>query len=125
MRDPRYSTAAWQKLRKAVLARDGHLCQIRGPRCRGYATSVHHLVPSSQAPQLFWEPANLVAACSRCNYGDGARVAAQNTRQTIEHLHALVEEQQQQIAQMAERLARYENGPSPEAALNRPVPRIF
>jgi hypothetical protein len=62
---------------------------------------------------------NLVAACPRCNYDDGARVAAQNTRRTIEHLRALVEEQQQQIAQMAERLARY------EPARNRPVPRIF
>jgi hypothetical protein len=40
VRNPRYSTAAWQKLRKAVLARDGHICQIQGPRCRGYATSV-------------------------------------------------------------------------------------
>jgi 5-methylcytosine-specific restriction endonuclease McrA len=82
-------------------------------------------VPSSQAPHLFWEPANLVAACRRCNYGDGARVAAQNTRQTIEHLRALVEEQQQQIAQMAEELARYENGLSPEPARNRQMPRIF
>jgi 5-methylcytosine-specific restriction endonuclease McrA len=125
VRESRYSSSAWQKLRKAVLAHYGYVCQVEGPRCTGYATTVHHLIPSSQAPHLFWEPANLVAACSRCNYGDGARVAAQNTRQTIEHLHALVEEQQQQIAQMAERLARYENGLSPEAALNRPVPRIF
>jgi len=113
MRDPRYGTAAWQKLRKAVLARDGHVCQIRGPRCRGYATSVHHLIPSSHAPELFWEPSHLVAACGRCNYGDGSRVAAQNTRQTIEHLRALVEEQQQQITEMAERLARYEHSKRP------------
>jgi 5-methylcytosine-specific restriction endonuclease McrA len=123
--DRRYSTARWQRLRKAVLAHYGYVCQVEGPRCTGYATTVHHLVPSSQAPQLFWEPANLVASCPRCNYGDGSRIAAENTRQTIERLRALVEEQQQQIAQMAERLARCENGPSPEAALNRPVPRIF
>jgi len=113
VRDPRYSTAAWQKLRKAVLARDGHVCQIQGPRCQGYATSVHHLIPSSQAPELFWEPSNLVAACGRCNYGGGARVAAENTRRTIESLRALVEEQQQQIAEMAERLARYEHPKRP------------
>jgi 5-methylcytosine-specific restriction endonuclease McrA len=125
MSDRRYSTARWQRLRRAVLAHYSYICQLEGPRCTGYATTVHHCVPSSQAPQLFWELANLVAACRRCNYGDGARVAAENTRRTIEHLRALVEEQQQQIAQMAERLARYENGPSPEAALNRPVPRIF
>jgi 5-methylcytosine-specific restriction endonuclease McrA len=106
--DRRYSTARWQRLRKAVLAYYGHTCQVEGPRCTGYATTVHHLVPSSQAPHLFWEPANLVAACRRCNYGGGARVAAENTRRTIEDLRLLVEEQQQQIAEMAERLARYE-----------------
>jgi hypothetical protein len=24
------------------------------PRCTGYPTTVHHLVPNSQAPRLFW-----------------------------------------------------------------------
>ena len=109
MSDRRYSTARWQRLRKAVLAHYGYVCQVEGPRCTGYATTVHHLVPSSQAPHLFWEPSNLVASCKPCNYGDGARVAAQNTRQTIERLRALVEDQEQEIAQMAARLARYED----------------
>jgi 5-methylcytosine-specific restriction endonuclease McrA len=95
-----------------VLAHYGHVCQVEGPRCTGYATTVHHLVPSSQAPHLFWEPANLVAACPRCNYGDGSRIAAQNTRATIERLRALVEAQEQQIAQLANRLARYEDKPA-------------
>jgi 5-methylcytosine-specific restriction endonuclease McrA len=113
MSDRRYSTAAWQRVRRAVLRRDGRVCQVQGPRCIGHATTVHHIVPSSQAPHLFWAEENLVAACSRCNYGDGARVAAQNTRRTIEHLRALVEEQQQQIAEMAERLARYERPKRP------------
>ena len=90
-----------------MLAHCGHVCQIEGPRCTGYATTVHHLIPSSQAPHLFWEPSNLVAACRRCNYGDGSRIAAEDTRQTIERLRALVEEQERQIAQMAERLARH------------------
>ena len=119
MSDRRYSTAAWQRLRKAVLRRDGHICQVREPRCLGHASTVHHLVPSSQAPHLFWAEENLVAACSRCNYGGGSRVAADNTRRTIERLYALIEEQEQQIVQMAEKLARY------EPARNRPVPRIF
>ena len=119
MSDRRYSTARWQRLRKAVLAHYGYVCQIEGPRCTGYASTVHHLVPSSQAPYLFWEPSNLVAACSRCNYGGGSRIAAENTRQTIERLRALVEEQEQQIVQMAERLARYE-----DQAAKRRVPAI-
>jgi 5-methylcytosine-specific restriction endonuclease McrA len=109
MSDRRYSTARWQKLRRAVLAHYGYVCQVEGPRCTGHATTAHHVVPSSQAPELFWEPSNLVASCSRCNYGGGARVAAENTRRTIERLCALVEEQEQQIAQMAERLAYYED----------------
>ena len=75
MSDRRYSTARWQRLRKQVLAYYGHTCQVEGPRCTGYATTVHHLVPSSQAPHLFWEPANLVASCKRCNYGDGKFLA--------------------------------------------------
>jgi 5-methylcytosine-specific restriction endonuclease McrA len=108
MSDRRYSTARWQRLRKAVLVHYGHVCQVQGPRCTGYATTVHHLVPSSQAPQLFWEPSNLVAACRRCNYGDGARVAAENTRQTIERLQQIIEEQQAQIDRLLEKLAAYE-----------------
>jgi hypothetical protein len=94
----------------------------RRPRCRGYATTVHHLVPSSQAPYPFWEPSNLVASCPRCNYGDGSRIAADNRRQQIAYLQQLVEEQQQQIAQMAERLARYEDADSGElASAKRPA----
>jgi 5-methylcytosine-specific restriction endonuclease McrA len=105
----RYSTAAWQRVRKAVLRRDGYVCQVQGPRCLGHATTVHHIAPGSQAPHLFWAEENLVAACSRCNYCGGARVAAQNTRQTIERLQQIIGEQQQEIAQLAERLAHYED----------------
>ena len=122
MSDRRYSTARWQRLRRAVLAHYAYVCQVEGRRGTGYATTVHHFVPSSQAPHLFWEPSNLVAACPRCNYGDGARVAAQNTRQTIEHLCALVEEQEQRIAQLLERLARYEDAEG--RPVKRPAPTI-
>jgi 5-methylcytosine-specific restriction endonuclease McrA len=110
MSDRRYSTARWQRLRKAVLARDGGICQIRGLRCTGYATTVHHRVPSSQAPHLFWESENLVAACLRCNYGGGARVGADNRRRRTAQLEQLVEQQAQQIDRLLEKLARYENG---------------
>lgn len=123
MSDRRYSTARWQRLRRAVLAHYGHVCQVEGPRCTRYATTVHHLVPSSQAPHLFWEPGNLVAACRRCNYGDGARVAAENTRRTIERLYA-IEDQQQQIDRLLETIMRYENGPDTAPARNRAKPAI-
>jgi 5-methylcytosine-specific restriction endonuclease McrA len=113
MSDRRYSTGAWQRVRRTVLRRDGHVCQVQGPRCLGHASTVHHLVPSSQAPDLFWAEENLVAACSRCNYGGGARVAAENTRQTIESLRILVWEKQAQIDHLTERLARYEHPKRP------------
>jgi 5-methylcytosine-specific restriction endonuclease McrA len=106
--DRRYSTARWQRLRKAVLAHYGYICQLEGPRCTGYATTVHHRVPSSQAPHPVLGPSNLVAACRRCNYGDGVRVAAENMRQTIERLRQIIEEQQAQIDRLLEKLAAYE-----------------
>jgi 5-methylcytosine-specific restriction endonuclease McrA len=123
MSDRRYSTARWQRLRRAVLAHYGQVCQLQGPRCTGYATTVHHLVPSSQAPHLFWEPSNLVAACRRCNYGDGSRVAAANSREKIARLQKIVEEQQQQIDRLLEKVARYEEANGGELAPG-PTPAI-
>jgi 5-methylcytosine-specific restriction endonuclease McrA len=123
MSDRRYSTARWQRLRKAVLARDAHQCMIGGPRCRGYATTVHHQIPSSQQPELFWEPANLVAACGACNYGGGARVQADNRRRRTAQLEQFIIEQQQEIARLLERLAYYENGGGLER--QRAEPRIY
>jgi 5-methylcytosine-specific restriction endonuclease McrA len=126
MSDRRYSTARWQRLRKAVLAHYGHMCRVEGPRCTGYATTVHHQIPSSQAPELFWEPANLVAACGACNYGGGARVQADNRRRRTAELEQLVEYQAQQIAQLLQRLARYEDVDGGEpGAVERPAPAIY
>ena len=109
MADRRYRTARWQRLRRIVLAHYGHVCQVNGPRCTGHATTVHHLVPSSQAPELFWEPSNLVASCKPCNYGDGARIAAANGRQTRARLEEIILEQEQRIAHLVERLAAFED----------------
>ena len=106
--DRRYSTSRWQRLRRAVLQRDGYVCLIQGPRCLGYATTVHHLIPSSQMPELFWEPWNLAAACTRCNYGHGTKVAQENTRTRISELERIVHEQDQRIAHLVERLREYE-----------------
>jgi 5-methylcytosine-specific restriction endonuclease McrA len=123
MADRRYSTARWQRLRKAVLAHYGHVCQIQGPRCTGYATTVHHQIPSSQAPELFWEPANLAAACGACNYGGGARIQADNRRRRTAQLEQFIIEQQQEIARLVERLAYYEDGGRLER--QRAEPRIY
>jgi hypothetical protein len=96
-RDARFGTAAWQRLRREVLAEAGGLCQIQGPRCEQVASSVDHIYPASTHPELFWQRENLRAACRKCNYGGGARIAARNKRREIEMLYELVWRQQSEI----------------------------
>ena len=113
MRGSPYSTSRWQKTRAYVIARDGR-CMLNGPRCNGCAQTAHHTKPSSQFPQLFFDTRFIVASC---------RVAHQNTRQTIENLCALVEQQDQQIKQLLEQLTQYENGHG-QSAKHRAMPAI-
>jgi 5-methylcytosine-specific restriction endonuclease McrA len=115
MRDRRYSTTAWQKLRRLVIARAGGRCEVEGPRCLGIATTAHHKLPSSQYPELFWDPSNLEASCTPCNH-HGANVKAENrvNRQTIAHL-------ERQLADAHERIAELEAA----AAKRKTVPAIY
>jgi 5-methylcytosine-specific restriction endonuclease McrA len=127
MADRRYRTAAWQRLRRQVLARDHYVCQVQGARCTRYADTAHHILPSSRYPDRFWDPANLQAACRACNFGDGARVKADNraSRLQIAYLERVIEAQQAEIDLLAARLTRRENYSSPEPAPSPPTPRIF
>jgi hypothetical protein len=123
MRGSPYSTARWQRLRRIVLQRYGGLCQIRGRRCTGIATTVHHILPSSTHPHLFFDPPNLQAACKPCNYGDGAVVRADNrtNRQLVAHLESVVEEQAAEIEELRRELERQDE---PEPVIHRAEPRI-
>lgn len=47
--------------RRAVFARDKHICQY----CGGRAESIDHVLPRSRGGEHTWE--NVVAACRRCN----------------------------------------------------------
>jgi hypothetical protein len=125
MSDRRYSTSAWQRLRKAILARDGYAYQIGGPRCTGHATTVHHIIPSSQRRDLFWSDENLLSACQRCNYSGGRKVAVQNSKQTIGRLYQIIFEQAQEIEQLLDRLAQYEKPTQPTVAKKPPSPAIY
>jgi 5-methylcytosine-specific restriction endonuclease McrA len=58
----------WRKVRAIVLERDRHVCHW----CAGRATTVDHLVERDAGGAVF-DPANLVAACVRCNSERGAR----------------------------------------------------
>jgi 5-methylcytosine-specific restriction endonuclease McrA len=94
-----------------VLQHDENICRIQGPRCRGIATTVRHILPSSQHPGLFWDPDNLQAACGPCNYADGAYVKAENrhaSRQRIadlEQRNAYLKRRIDELAQADARVA--------------------
>lgn len=83
--DPRYTGAAWQAIRADVLERDAYECQIRGDECTGRATEVDHIVPSSNGG-AFYDPANLRAACEKCNRSRGARMRADGWRTARTHI---------------------------------------
>ena len=57
-----YHTKKWDRIRRAVLARDGYQCQVakRYGKTRE-ATIVHHIFPREQYPEYQWKPWNLVA----------------------------------------------------------------
>jgi 5-methylcytosine-specific restriction endonuclease McrA len=65
-RSSRIYNATWRKVRLQVLARDGGLCQIRGPGCRGIANEVDHVRPTAMGGS-WYDPINLRAACTTCN----------------------------------------------------------
>ena len=56
----------WQTVRKRILERDRHECQVRLPGCTHVATTVDHITPVSWGGE-WYEPTNLRAACSPCN----------------------------------------------------------
>jgi 5-methylcytosine-specific restriction protein A len=61
-----YDTPEWRRVRKAALARDRELCQIRWRGCLGKANTVDHIVELEDggAPFLL---ENLQACCRPCN----------------------------------------------------------
>lgn len=63
-----YGNAAWPTIRRAILRRDNHVCQIRGPNCKTTATHADHIV-SWQDGGAWFDHANLRAACATCNSG--------------------------------------------------------
>jgi 5-methylcytosine-specific restriction endonuclease McrA len=63
--------------RRAVMARDGGLCQYCGSR----ADSIDHVVPRSKGGMHTWE--NVVAACRPCNVRKRDRML----QETSMHLH--------------------------------------
>lgn len=66
--DDFYNSTKWKKKRKAILARDGYLCQI----CKRYgrrtpAEIVHHIKHLDEYPELALDSKNLISVCSKCH----------------------------------------------------------
>lgn len=60
--DPFYRTRRWQRLREAVLRRDGYMCRESARYGkRAEASTVHHIFPRDEFPEYQWEPWNLVS----------------------------------------------------------------
>lgn len=72
--DPRYKTSKWYRARGAALERDHYICQDclaakqRGERLRPRtATTVHHIVPVKERPDLWLDLNNLISLCDPCH----------------------------------------------------------
>ncbi len=70
----------WQGVRRNILERDNHTCQIGITGCKGTATTVDHITPLALGG-AWWDHDNLRAACSWCN-GVLATATQKLTRQT-------------------------------------------
>jgi len=63
-----YKSAAWERARQAVLARDAYLCQRCLERQRiTPATTVDHIVPLSVAWERRLDMSNLRSLCGPCH----------------------------------------------------------
>ena len=63
-----YKSTKWKKKRKAILTRDGYLCQM----CKRYgrrtpAETVHHIKHLDEYPELALDNRNLISVCSKCH----------------------------------------------------------
>lgn len=68
----------WHAIRKRVLERDNHQCQIGLPLiCNGTANTADHITPIAWGG-AWWDMANLRAACTPCNQHLG-RIARNHT----------------------------------------------
>lgn len=78
MRPRRHRRVVFQATRAAVLERDGYRCQIRGPKCKGRASTVDHVVPIVEGGSD--DAGNLRAACGPCNSAGGAAITNSRRR---------------------------------------------
>jgi 5-methylcytosine-specific restriction endonuclease McrA len=59
-------THAWRKLSEQV-RREEPTCRLGLPGCTGVSEVSDHIIPASQAPDLFLERSNVRGSCKHCN----------------------------------------------------------
>ena len=84
MPKPQYS-GPWRRIRKTILQRDLHTCQIQGPNCTQHATQVDHITPVAHGG-AWYDPNNLRAACPNCNNQRPANQRNEQWRNTPTHI---------------------------------------
>ena len=63
-----YHSGPWRRIRKLRLQRDHYLCQLRiSPECTRRATTVHHVLPLEDYPELALDIDNLTSCCFACH----------------------------------------------------------
>ena len=63
-----YQSKAWERVRSAVLRRDGYMCQEAKRYGRAVqANTVHHIFPRDEYPQYELEPWNLISLSSKAH----------------------------------------------------------
>lgn len=68
----------WKVLRRRVLTRDFHVCQMRGERCQLVATEVDHIIPNEDHSM-----GNLRAVCKVCHWEKTKVEAAEGYRRAL------------------------------------------
>ena len=82
-----YKSKRWQRLRKAVLARDGYQCQESKRYGKALpATTVHHIFPREDYPQYQWESWNLISLSADVHDQMHNRITRELTQQGLELL---------------------------------------
>lgn len=77
-RKPHYS-GPWKQIRRRILDRDEHRCQIRAHGCLQWATEVDHILPVALGG-AWWDDENLRAACRPCNLGRNIKARTTSSR---------------------------------------------